>query len=194
MRVGMRLGPFWVSTSTSRRRRRRRPPARRTAPFNYRAGRPAPSGYHPGSGNRKAAAIVIGAIGLLLIIIGIATGGGKGTPTGNSSPANTASVTSAAVEITTAQPTVTKTQSPKTPTAVATSQAPAASTPAQTTPAAVAPPPSTAPASCYPLTNGGNCYEPGEFCRNSDHGVSGVAGDGENITCENNDGWRWEPA
>ena len=65
-----------------------------------------------------------------------------------------------------------------------------------TTPAAAPPPPpaSTAPASCHPLTNGGNCYEPGEFCRASDHGVSGVAGDGKAITCENNDGWRWEPA
>lgn len=46
---------------------------------------------------------------------------------------------------------------------------------------------------CTPLTNGGNCYEPGEFCRNSDHGVSGVAGNGERIRCEDNNGWRWEP-
>ena len=66
------------------------------------------------------------------------------------------------------------------------------STPA---PAAPPPPPSSAPAtSCYPLTNGGNCYEPGEFCRTSDHGVSGVAGDGEAIVCADNNGWRWEPA
>jgi hypothetical protein len=57
------------------------------------------------------------------------------------------------------------------------------------------PPPSSAPpASCYPLTNGGNCYEPGEFCRDSDHGVTGIAGDGEKIICEDNNGWRWEPA
>lgn len=47
--------------------------------------------------------------------------------------------------------------------------------------------------SCTPLTNGGNCYEPGEFCRNSDHGMTGVAGDGERIRCEDNNGWRWEP-
>lgn len=53
---------------------------------------------------------------------------------------------------------------------------------------------SSAPASCYPLTDGGNCYEPGEYCRNADHGMSGVAGDGEAIICEDNDGWRWEPA
>lgn len=57
-------------------------------------------------------------------------------------------------------------------------------------------PPKAAPAprpACHPLTNSGNCYEPGEFCRKSDHGASGVAGNGERIRCENNNGWRWEP-
>ena len=49
-------------------------------------------------------------------------------------------------------------------------------------------------ARCYPLSNEGTCYEPGEYCRKADHGTSGVAGDGEAITCEDNDGWRWEPA
>jgi hypothetical protein len=81
------------------------------------------------------------------------------------------------------------------------------STPVRTTPAAAVPTPvkttpaaapvttaSSAPAGCYPLTNSGNCYEPGEYCRNADHGMSGVAGDGEPITCEDNDGWRWEPS
>ena len=48
-------------------------------------------------------------------------------------------------------------------------------------------------ATCHPLTNSGKCYEPGEFCRNSDHGRFGVAGNGERIRCENNNGWRWEP-
>jgi hypothetical protein len=43
------------------------------------------------------------------------------------------------------------------------------------------------------LTNGGNCYEPGEFCRKTDHGRTGVAGDGKRILCTNNNGWRWEP-
>jgi hypothetical protein len=53
------------------------------------------------------------------------------------------------------------------------------------------PPPT--PAACYPLTDSGGCYEPGEYCRDADHGASGVAGDGEAITCEYNNGWRWEP-
>ena len=47
--------------------------------------------------------------------------------------------------------------------------------------------------SCHPLSSAGNCYEPGEDCSDADHGLSGVAGDGEPIVCEDNDGWRWEP-
>jgi hypothetical protein len=71
----------------------------------------------------------------------------------------------------------------------------AQSTPVQASPtAAPVTAASSAPAGCYPLTNGGNCYEPGEYCRNADHGMSGVAGGGEAIICEDNDGWRWEPA
>jgi hypothetical protein len=46
---------------------------------------------------------------------------------------------------------------------------------------------------CYPLSNEGTCYEPGEFCRSSDHGAHGIAGDGKPIVCEDNNGWRWEP-
>lgn len=57
-------------------------------------------------------------------------------------------------------------------------------------PTAIPPP----PVGCHPLSNEGTCYQPGEFCRDSDHGATGVAGDGETIICEDNDGWRWEPA
>ena len=72
---------------------------------------------------------------------------------------------------------------------------PTPSTPAQTAPAAApGAPASAAPAGCRPLSDEGTCYEPGEYCRDSDHDTSGVAGDGEAITCEDNDGWRWEPA
>jgi hypothetical protein len=73
--------------------------------------------------------------------------------------------------------------------------APPAPAPAPTTHAAVvAPPASAAVTGCHPLTNAGNCYKPGEYCRASDHNVSGVAGDGKAISCEDKDGWRWEPA
>jgi hypothetical protein len=59
---------------------------------------------------------------------------------------------------------------------------------------APSPAPATSAASCYPISDEGTCYEPGEYCREDDYGTSGVAGDGEKITCEDNDGWRWEPA
>jgi hypothetical protein len=75
--------------------------------------------------------------------------------------------------------------------------APATSTPApaKTTPAATpSRPAATTPAGCHPLSNEGTCYEPGEYCRHADHGLSGMAGDGKPITCEDKDGWRWEPA
>ena len=55
------------------------------------------------------------------------------------------------------------------------------------------PQPKPAPTSCSPKTSSGNCYEPGEYCSDADHGTSGVAGDGEPIVCENKNGWRWEP-
>jgi hypothetical protein len=55
------------------------------------------------------------------------------------------------------------------------------------------PTPTPTPTGCYPLTSSGNCYEPGEYCPNADHGMTGVAGDGKTIICEDNNGWRWEP-
>jgi phosphatidylserine/phosphatidylglycerophosphate/cardiolipin synthase-like enzyme len=55
------------------------------------------------------------------------------------------------------------------------------------------PTPTPTPTGCHPKTNSGNCYKPGELCRDSDHGLSGVAGNGEPIVCDDNNGWRWEP-
>jgi hypothetical protein len=39
----------------------------------------------------------------------------------------------------------------------------------------------------------GGCYEPGEYCPAADYRTSGVAGDGRALTCQDNNGWRWEP-
>lgn len=61
-------------------------------------------------------------------------------------------------------------------------------------PPAPTPAPAPTPGGCYPIASSGNCYEPGEFCPQADAGMSGVAGDGEAIICENNNGLRWEPA
>jgi hypothetical protein len=84
--------------------------------------------------------------------------------------------------------------------------APARSAPPSAPPAASAPAPSPPPArpsaqpsapapqpGCHPTTSTGHCYQPGEFCSDADHGLTGVAGDGKAIECEDNDGWRWEP-
>ncbi|MGW0229342.1 hypothetical protein ACWDWO_13580 [Actinopolymorpha singaporensis] len=62
--------------------------------------------------------------------------------------------------------------------------------PTRTTSPRPAPPPE--PASCYPRSNSGNCYRPGQYCRNSDHGRTGVAENGEAIRCQDDNGWRWE--
>jgi hypothetical protein len=55
---------------------------------------------------------------------------------------------------------------------------------------------SAAPTGCYPKSSSGNCYEAGEFCSDADHGMTGVAGNGDPIKCEGSgsDTWHWEPA
>lgn len=166
--------------------------------------------WKPRPAVRKALTRVLACCGLVFVI-GITAGCGSPSsatpvatasslvtraPAGTPSPAVTKSAT-AAQTVTTAPSTQaqTTTAPPSTQAqTTAAAQGTAPPTPARTTPAAPpAPPASTAPASCYPLSNEGTCYEPGEFCRNADHGKTGVAGDGKAIKCEDNDGWRWEP-
>jgi hypothetical protein len=71
---------------------------------------------------------------------------------------------------------------------------PAAPVTSPAPPPAAQPSEASAPPGCYPISDEGTCYEPGEYCRDDDHGMTGVAGDGETIICEDNDGWRWEPS
>ncbi len=77
-----------------------------------------------------------------------------------------------------------------------TSTVPSASSPTTTSPLSTPTPTApTAPttAGCSPIDNEGGCYEPGEYCRNDDHGATGRAGDGQTITCEDKNGtWYWE--
>ena len=79
---------------------------------------------------------------------------------------------------------------------------PPSTTASTRTPTTMRPPGTTAPpttAAPTPTTTGcyidpeGNCYKPGEYCPKSLYGqtVQGASGP---ITCEDNDGWRWEPA
>lgn len=81
------------------------------------------------------------------------------------------------------------------PTAVPATPPPAtAAPPAAVTPPTAAPTQAPAPAGCYPLTSSGHCYQAGEYCPTADRGMTGVAANGERIVCEDNNGWRWEPA
>jgi len=55
------------------------------------------------------------------------------------------------------------------------------------------PPAGVGGGSCHPTTPSGNCYERGEFCSEAEHGETGVAGNGETITCRQvGSYWRWE--
>ncbi len=68
---------------------------------------------------------------------------------------------------------------------------PAASTTTSTS--FVVTPTTTAPTGCSPIDDEGGCYEPGEYCRDDDHGMTGQAGNGATITCEYVGGdWYWE--
>jgi hypothetical protein len=50
-----------------------------------------------------------------------------------------------------------------------------------------------APTGCTPKTSSGNCYEAGEFCSDADHGMTGIAGNGDPIKCEGSGSatWHW---
>jgi hypothetical protein len=108
------------------------------------------------------------------------TNGGAGATTSTSPPATAA--------IDTIPPVSTVPPTTATPHAVA----PATTAPPATQPpttAAVAPPATTG---CY-IDPEGNCYFAGEYCPDKLHGQTVQGGSGL-IICENNNGWRWEPA
>jgi cytoskeletal protein RodZ len=134
---------------------------------------------------------------VLLGAIGAATGAANKPPQTHLASAPTTVTTAAKAAPSTALTRSDATTTSTTSTTVApTTVAPTTVAPTTTRPPTTqsTPLPTAAPTvSCHPLTNGGKCYEPGEFCRNSDHGVQGVAGNGEAIVCTNNSGWRWEP-
>ncbi len=131
---------------------------------------------------------------LVLIAVSAGLNSHSGTVTAASSAASSPSAAPAS-QAAAAKPSPTRAATPagdpqNTP---AQAQAPA---PTQAPAQAPAPAPSTpAPAttSCHPLSDEETCYRPGEYCRDDDHNTTGVAGDGEAIICEDNDGWRWEP-
>jgi hypothetical protein len=176
-----------------------------------------PQDRKPWAARHKALTGLLACCGLVFII-GTAAAAGFSSSSSSSSSRSAAAASSPTVKApaTTASPMVKKapvathavttpssTPAPATPappptqprtTAAVPKSAP--STPAHTT-AAPTPSPTASkpPATCHPLTIAGKCYKPGGFCPKSDHGTSGVAGDGEAIECVDvaNVGWRWEP-
>jgi hypothetical protein len=161
---------------------------------------------------RRLNAILFSIIGfiVLLFIIG-ALAGSHGTKPGSAQSPVTAEapalVTASVSPATVTQPSASRVRSPDAaasatprpasprsatsrPVAVPSTSRPPAP---KATPTRSASPTAAAPAGCNPKTNAGNCYEPGEYCRDDDHGMTGLAGDGKEIKCEDNDGWRWEP-
>ncbi|MBO1331049.1 hypothetical protein [Streptomyces sp. VRA16 Mangrove soil] len=45
---------------------------------------------------------------------------------------------------------------------------------------------------CSIVSNSGNCYSAGQYCRNSDHGASTTTASGAAITCRySSNAWRW---
>ena len=213
MRLGFGLGPFYASTRVGGRRRGNGgcltgllivcllPFYLIFKAYQFAWGKPQTQ-------RGKLLSVSGVSIGLLiLVIIGSVAGGGSSTPT----PIQPSPVASVGPVMAQASPTSSvthKAATSKSPAPVKTSAAASSSSPAPVhtqAPATTAPPPAapttapaapptTAPAApaCTPLTSGGNCYEPGEFCAAKDHGVTGIAGDGKSITCEDVDGWRWE--
>jgi cardiolipin synthase len=79
------------------------------------------------------------------------------------------------------------------PQARASTALPATSPTTATTPQPLTSPITGTTVGCSPIDDEGGCYEPGEYCRDDDHGSTGRAGDGHTIVCEERDGdWYWE--
>ncbi|MDH6541778.1 hypothetical protein [Streptomyces sp. SPB4] len=158
---------------------------------------------------RRAGRIRLAFVGLLAagvaVACGPAEGGGPAVP-----PPTLASVSPTATPSPTASPTPTATATPTAlPSPSATTAAPdakAPDTPAPTRAATQPAPkpttkaPTTAPeepakpvkADCEIVSNAGNCYNAGQFCRKADVGRSTHAGNGRMISCRQDGGQpRW---
>ncbi|MFF7430160.1 hypothetical protein [Streptomyces fungicidicus] len=51
---------------------------------------------------------------------------------------------------------------------------------------------SSSTGTCSITSNAGNCYQAGQYCRNSDHGATTTTAGGTRITCRySSNAWRW---
>jgi hypothetical protein len=161
---------------------------------------PGSSGTAPSARDKELSSFRTGAVHmphrclkLIILIPGVVL-----IVTGCASAAPVPSVTHAASHAVSSRPVPSATHPVTHAASHAVSSSPVTVVPVSSSPV-TAPEPSRVPVaaspavSCYPLTGSGHCYQPGEYCRTTDHGMSGIAEDGQDITCENDDGWRWEP-
>lgn len=98
------------------------------------------------------------------------------TVTAESEPAPTVTKTE---KVTTPGPTVTVTKTARAATASGTSSSAGRSSGSNS-------------GTCSIVSNAGNCYQAGQYCRNSDHGATTTTAGGARITCTyRSNGWRW---
>ncbi|MGW3601083.1 hypothetical protein [Streptomyces sp. NPDC005167] len=104
-------------------------------------------------------------------------------------PAPTVTITATATETAKPEPapTVTKTRTVKTPGPTVT-----VTRAAQAAGSSNSHGSSASSGKCSIVSNAGNCYEAGQFCRNSDHGVLTTTASGARIKCAYSaNAWRW---
>ncbi|MYW62665.1 hypothetical protein GTY65_01010 [Streptomyces sp. SID8379] len=146
--------------------------------------------------------IVIPVVGVAFLLGGaLGTAGDGGQDNGStkvaaSRPQPTATVTATATATESARPepapTVTATKTVKVKVTVTTKAAAGSGTGGSTTTGGGGGSGQAASGTCSIVSNSGNCYAAGQFCRNSDHGASTTNAGGTAITCRySSNAWRW---
>ncbi|QNP71714.1 hypothetical protein IAG44_21315 [Streptomyces roseirectus] len=136
---------------------------------------------------RKRKRVWLGGAGLFLAgaLIAAPADGGEQRVEAKTSP--TATITATVTTTPAPGPTVTKTATPKpapTVTVTETTTAEPAGTTGDTT--------EDTPGTCSIVSNSGNCYSAGQYCRNKDHGATTTNASGTPITCAyRSNAWRW---
>ncbi|GAA3279903.1 hypothetical protein [Streptomyces lavendulae] len=169
--------------------------------YSAKSGRDRATATADGRGaGRRAGRIRLAFVGLLAAGVAVACGpaeGGGGPaarpPLASASPTATPSPTASPTPTPTASPSATtaapdaKAPDSPAPTRAATQPAPKPTTKAPTTA-----PEEPAKADCEIVSNAGNCYNAGQFCRKADVGRSTHAGNGRMISCRQDGGQpRW---
>ncbi|MFF6781747.1 hypothetical protein [Streptomyces sp. NPDC012510] len=154
---------------------------------------PRPPGTRP---LRKRILVWIGGAGLFVAGALVGSAGDDGQETVKAAARPTTSVTATVTATPEPGPTVTETVKAKAkpgPTVTVTKTAPAQAADTGTGSGSGSGSGSQEDAStCSIVSNSGNCYSAGQFCRNSDHGAVTTTEDGTEIKCAyRSNAWRW---